>query len=180
MSAGHDMIERRRVMTSIAAVSAWFVTSGHTPYRQWQVYRQKHLLIGTNKSEPLTYDLGKKMAALLMRELPASRARVARAPHAWRLASLMTTDQIPLVLLSAADATALAEGRDGFEAFGEVELRALFRIGAYWLICRPDFPDDHAVLLTRTLSDHGASLAKIQGPADDQSPVPIHASILDR
>ncbi len=171
------MIHRRHLLKTAAISSAWLLASGHTPYKQWQVYRRKHLLIGANKAEPPTYDLGKKIAALLLQELPESRARVARAPHAWRLASLITSDQIQLILLSEEDVRAFYEGRDGFEAFGKTELRALFRFGSYWLICRPDFPGDHAALLTNTLADHGRTITKVHGPADDDAPVPAHPAI---
>lgn len=170
-------ISRRRLLKTAAASSVWWLTSGHTPYRQWAVYRRKHLLIGANKADPPTYELGKKIAALLAEELPASQARVARAPHAWRLASLLTTDQIELVLLSDEDVRALRDGRDGFEAFGRTELRALFRFGGYWLVCRPDFPNDHAMLLTAMLTSHGAGIAKLQGRAGKDGPVPAHPGI---
>ncbi len=170
-------LSRRHVLKTGAASSAWWLTSGHTPYRQWVVYRKKHLLIGANKTEPPTYDLGKKIVAVMTRELPESRARVARAPHAWRLASLITTDQIQLILLSDEDVRNLRDGRGGFEAFGETDLRALFRFGGYWLVCRPDFPQGHAFLLAQTLLDHGADIAKIQGLPDKQAPVPAYPGI---
>lgn len=170
-------ISRRQLLKTAAASSAWWLTSGHTPYRQWAVYRRKHLLIGANKTDPPTYELGKKIAALLADELPSSKARVARAPHAWRLASLLSTDQIQLVLLSDDDVRALRDGRGGFEAFGKTALRSLFRLGGYWLISRPDFPDDHASLVVATLRRHGSAIAKLQGPAGPDSPVPSHPGI---
>ena len=170
-------MHRRQVLKTAAALSVWLLASGHTPYRQWVVYRRKHLLIGANKADPPTYDLGKKVAALLAKELPESRARVARAPHAWRLASLMTTNQIELVLLSSEDVQALRDGRDGFEAFGKTELRSLFHFGRYWLISRPDFPSDHASLLAETLRSHGVGIAKLQGVPDHEAPVPAHPGL---
>ena len=172
------MIHRRRVLKTAAALSLWLLASGHTPYRQWAVYRRKHLLIGANKADPPTYDLGRRIAALLAEELPESRARVARAPHAWRLASLLTTEQIELVLLSSEDARALRDGKGGFEAFGKTELRSIFRFGSYWLISRPDFPADHVGLLTETLINHGAGIAKLQGLPGDEAPVPAHPAII--
>lgn len=169
---------RRQICRMGLLAGAWLLVSAHTPYRQWEIYRQKHLLIGANKSDPPTYDLGKKIADWLREELPDSKARVARAPHAWRLASLLTTGQIELVLLSGDDAAALRDGRHGFEAFGKTELRALFRFGSYWLICRPDFPNDHAHLVVNTLADHHKSIAKIQMPAARDAPVPAHPAAL--
>lgn len=172
------MIHRRTVLKTAAAFGAWSLASGHTPYKQWDVYRKKHLLIGANKADPPTYELGKKIAMLLAEDLPASRARVARAPHAWRLASLLTSDQIQLVLLGLEDVQGLSEGRDGFEAFGETDLRALYRFGDYWLVSRPDFPDEHAALVVQTLLEHGEGIAKRQGLPDDDGPIPAHVAVV--
>ena len=44
-------MRRRALLKTALIVTAWAVTGGHTPYRQWQVYRQRHLLIGASKSE---------------------------------------------------------------------------------------------------------------------------------
>lgn len=168
---------RRQVLKTAAALSVWLLASGHTPYKQWQVYRRKHLLIGANKADPPTYELGKKIAALLERELPKSRARVARAPHAWRLASLITSDQLQLILLDEDDLKSLRDGQGGFEAFGPTDLRVLYRFGDYWLVSRPDFPDQHVRLVVQTLDEHGTSIAKRQGRPGDQAPVPTHAGM---
>lgn len=173
------MIHRRTVLKTAAAFSIWSLTSGHTPYRQWDVYRKKHLLIGANKADPPTYELGKRMAELLAAELPKSRARVARAPHAWRLASLLTSDQIQLVLLNDQDLRGLRDGKDGFEAFGPTDLRVLYRFGDYWLVSRPDFPNEHAALVALTLAEHGTALAKRQDLPAESSPVPAHAGVLE-
>jgi len=159
------------------ALGAWLLTSGHTPYKQWQVYRRKHLLIGANKAEPPTYELGKKIAALLVSELPESRARVARAPHAWRLASLLTSDQIQLILLDNDDLQSLSQGNGGFEAFGATDLRVLYQFGDYWLVSRPDFPTSHAGLVTEVLRSHGMGISKRQGIPGRDAPAPRHQGV---
>jgi hypothetical protein len=172
------MIHRRQILKTAAALGAWSLTSGHTPYRQWDVYRRKHLLIGANKAEPPTYELGKKIAALLEVELPESRARVARAPHAWRLASLLTSDQIQLILLNREDVDGLRHGRNGFEAFGATDLRTLYQFGDYWLVSRPDFPEAHAGLVTQVLAEHGMSIAKRQALPGEDAPAPVHEGVV--
>jgi len=171
------MIHRRHILKTAAALSAWLLASGHTPYKQWKVYRRKHLLIGANKADPPTYPLGQKIAALLADELPESRARVARAPHAWRLASLLTSDQIQLILLDSRDIHGLSTGKSGFEAFGPTDLRVLYHFGDYWLVSRPDFPDHHAALVAQTLKEHGMAIAKRQGLPPNEAPAPIHRAI---
>jgi hypothetical protein len=166
---------RRRKLLRIGVVAtAWFAAGAHTPYRQWQVYRQRHLLIGTSKADAPTYPLGQRIAEVLAGELPASRARVTRGPDSWRLASLLTTGQLEVVLLAAGEVAALREGRAPFAAFGPTSLNVLFAFGDYFLVCRPDFPPHHGYQVVQALA---ASALGIPGasPVDaSTSPVPVH------
>lgn len=149
------MPTRRRLLFAGAALAAWSVAAaagGHTPYRQWAVYRRKHLLVGTCRADAPTYPLGKRVVAALEAGLPESRPRVTRARDRRRLASLVATGQIATALFSAGDAQRLQAGAPPFEAAGPTPLAALFRFGAYRLVCRPDFPDRHAWLVARALS----------------------------
>jgi TRAP-type uncharacterized transport system substrate-binding protein len=164
---------RRRLLRAALIATAWLATGAHTPYRQWQVYRQRHLLIGTSKADAPTYPLGQQIAELLNAQLPASSARVTRGPDPWRLASLLTTGQLEVVLLAGADVAALRDGRVPFEAFGPTELNLLFAFGDYFLVCRPDFPDHHAYQVVRALSENAAAIGGA-GPAR-ASAVAVHA-----
>lgn len=168
-------MRRRQLLQGGLIATAWVAASAHTPYRQWQVYRQRHLLIGTSKADAPTYPLGQEIARLLATHLPEASARVTRGPDPWRLASLLTSGQLEVVLLSIADTEALRDGRAPFEAFGATELRGLFRFGDYLLVCRPDFPDRHAYQVVGALSEEGG----IEGgtPAA-RDPVPIHPGAL--
>ena len=152
--------------------------SGHTPYRQWVVYRKRRLLIGTSRADAPTYDLGRQVADSLATHLPESRARTSRAPDPWRLASLISSGQLDVGILSAGDALALMEGRPPFTDFGGVPLRALFTLGDYLLVARAEFPAHHAYLVSQTLDEHGLAaagggLAGMAGKA-----VPIHPGTL--
>ena len=128
---------RRKFVQACLIATAWFAAGGHTPYRQWQVYRRRHLLIGTSKADAPTYPLGQKVAELLATHLPESSARVTRGPDPWRLASLLTTSQLEVALLSSADVAALRDGREPFAAFGPTELNALFGFAiTCWCVVR--------------------------------------------
>lgn len=127
------------------------LAKAHTPYKQWVVYRKKHLLIGTDKSIEGSYPLGKQFASILAVYLPESRARVARAPNSERIASLLTTGQLDVALLPRRQAVALAQGDSPFADYGPIELRTLYVNGDFLLVCRADFPDQHAYLVTETL-----------------------------
>jgi hypothetical protein len=170
-------MRRRALIRAWAALGAWHALSAHTPYRQWQVYRQRHLVIGTSRADRPSYPLGKRIAFVLLEHLPKSSARVTRGPDPWRLASLLTTSQLDVVLLSAEDAAALQDGRPPFEAFGPTEMRALARFGSHLLVTRPDFPDRHAWLVAMTLEQHGDALgAEVRVAAGDV--VPAHPGAL--
>ncbi|HSR70970.1 MAG TPA: hypothetical protein VLL72_01195 [Kiloniellales bacterium] len=162
---------RRRVLRGVLAIAAGLLLSGHTPYRQWVVYRKKHLLIGCHKADPETYDLAKRAVALLEEHLPAARARVARAPDARRLASLLGTGQMEVAMLDAADAEGMLQGTGPFAPYGPVSLRLLVRLGGRLLVCRADFPERHAWLVTGALA--GTELADLGTPTTD-SAVPWH------
>ncbi len=171
-------MDRRSVLKCGLAAGAFFLASAHTPYRQWKVYRQKHLLIGTSRGDEWSYPLGQLVATVLSDNLPSSRAQVSRAPDRGRLASLISTGQMPLVILSRADAGALAEGAAPFVEFGGVALRALFRFGDYLLVSRPDFPERHAYLVAGTLAAHAGELPDAAPLAQGEGPLPVHAGAL--
>jgi hypothetical protein len=172
------MIDRRRLIATILATLASPALTAHTPYRQWKLYRKQHLLIGTSKTDAPSFPLGKQVAELLVTYLPESSARVTRAPDQERLASLITTGQMELVLLSRDDTAALAAGRAPFEDFGETALTALFTFGDYVLVCRPDFPDRHAWLVVGTLTEHAGEIDGAKPAEPGKVPVPVHSGAL--
>lgn len=150
-------MSRRRTLRLLALAAAALSLGGHTPYGQWVVYRKKHLLIGCHKTDPETYDLAKRVVALLARHLPAAKSRVARAPDSGRLASLLGTAQMDVAILGLADAAAMLMGADHFEAYGPIALRVLTPVDSRLLVARADFPERHAWLVTRALA--GTDLA---------------------
>jgi hypothetical protein len=175
-------MQRRAALKVGIAGLAWLSCSAHTPYGQWQVYRRRHLMIGTSKADPPSYQLGQRIVGVLVTHLPESSARVTRGPDAWRLASLLTSSQIEVVLLTTAELVALRDGSTPFEAFGATRLCSLFVFGgqggAHWLVCRPDFPDRHAYLVVETLATHGDMTIGGRVPDPTASPVPIHPGAL--
>ena len=154
------------------------VSSGHTPYRQWMVYRQRHLLILTDRSDPPSYPLGKLVAAVLATHLPASKARVTRAPHTERIASLISSKQLDVALMSPPDAAALAAGLPPFEAYGPVALRTLIALNGYLLVCRDDFPARHAYAVTSTLDLHRDELPQAAAASAEPPAIPLHPGAL--
>lgn len=154
--------------------------SAHTPYRQWAIYRKRHLIILTSKTDPPSYPLGKRLANVLAEKLPESKARVARAPHSERIASLISTQQMDLAVMRREEADALMHGRAPFADRGPIPLRVIIDLGDHVLVCRDDFPDSHAYLIAETLSEHGDELGDVvptasTGAASSDVGVPVHA-----
>jgi len=123
----------------------------HTPYKQWAVYRQKHLLIGCHKDVPETYELSKRIVALLDVDLPAASARVARAPAASRLASLLATGQLDIAVLAPQTATAMASGSGIYTAYGSISLTTLLPLDKYLLTGHSRLHDHHCWQITKAL-----------------------------
>ena len=132
--------------------AAALLLGGHTPYGQWVVYRKKHLLIGCHRADPETYDLAKRVVEVLAAHLPAAKSRVARAPDAGRLASLLGTEQLDVAALSRADAAAMRQGTGRFAPYGAIALRVLTPLDGRLLVARADFPERHAWLVTAALA----------------------------
>ena len=172
-------MRRRRFLRAALVGLAGLVSSGHTPFQQWTVYRQRHLLILTDRSDPPSYPLGKRVASLLAAHLPASRARVTRAPHTERIASLISSKQLDVALMSPPDAVALAAGLPPFKAYGPVALRTLVAVDRYLLVCREDFPARHAYVVTRTLDLHRDELPEVAAAgATPSHAIPLHRGAL--
>jgi hypothetical protein len=168
---------RRTIVRCGLILVAMLVLSAHTPYRQWEVYRMKHLLIGTSREDTASYPLGKQLAELLIEAVPETRARVARARTVERLASLISTDQLKVLLISDKHLVAMAEGTGPFKAFGPIEIARLFDFDELVLISRADFPASHAWIVVRAFLDNmEASGGTPPRPGDGK--VPIHPGAL--
>jgi len=148
--------------------------SAHTPYQQWVVYRQKHLIIGTCRSDQNSYPFGKSIAELLLEELPESKARAARAPSQQRLASLLTTEQLNLILLTSDEAEQLYKGDTPFSEFGPYDVKTVYPLGQYLLVSGDSFPNYHAWLVAQSLSRKYKTPASYEA---QQLSVPIHPGL---
>ena len=169
------MNRRRWLGSALGLLAVAPCSLAHTPYRQWQVYRQKHLLIGCHRQDPAGYALAKRVVAVLEQQLPNARARVARGPTAGRLASLLGTEQMEVVLLDSEEVAAMSAGHGAFAPYGDIPLRALARLDDHWLVAHADFPERHARLVTQALRSE-RSFADTGG---QPPPVAWHPGSLD-
>ena len=157
----------------------WVISTGHTPYRQWVVFRERHLIVLTSRTDGSSYELGKRVAEILATHLPTSKARVTRAPNLERIGSLISTKQLDVALLSRNHAAAMRHGSSPFVEYGPVSLRTIIGLGDYLLVCRDDFPARHAYLVAMTLSTYREKLpvpilTGTQTVGELTAEVPIH------
>lgn len=155
---------RRALLATALAAAVAGRAFAHTPYRQWVVYRQKHLLIGAHRGDQRTYALAKTVTAALADELPDAKARVARGPRPQRIASLMGTGQLLTAVLSETEAGAMAAAAPPFENYRPVPIRIIATLDDdYALFASDTLPDDHAWLIAAALEHAGLGTA----PATD-------------
>jgi hypothetical protein len=151
---------------------------GHSPYRQWEVYRKSRLLIVASAEDTGAVRAAEAVAAVLAEHLPESRATMTRASETRDLVSLLATRQLEVAVLAVADARAAAEGRT---AVGRpVPLRAIAALGPHVLVCREEVPAARVLEIVRTLAEQweGGPPAAAARPArpDPVGPPPVHAA----
>lgn len=160
----------RRALRVAAAVGAWVLLSGHSPYRQWDVYRRARLVIVASFEEPEAARLGRRVAAVLARRIPPSRAMLSRARDTNDLFRLLASKQLDVALVGEAAAHAAATGAGGAGA-GGIPLRSLAQIGPYLLVCREEFPRANAYQIAEGLAEGwGDIVAPAEGVAGPRPP----------
>jgi hypothetical protein len=160
--------QRRRFLGAASAAAGWFLLTAHSPYRQWTVYRQVHLVIITSRDDPEGDALGDAMAEIVRDALPDSRAAVGRGPRAERTASLLATAQAEVAIVPKAVALSMFHGIDRFRDYGPIPLRVILQNDTHVLVCRSDFMEAHAYLLAEALLKNGARL-RLSLPVDTGS-----------
>src|SRR5690606_194559 len=73
---------RRRGMRVLAAAAAALWLAGHSPYRQWDVYRKARLVLLATAADEASVRLARALVAIYERTLPDSRPTYARARDA--------------------------------------------------------------------------------------------------
>jgi hypothetical protein len=171
ISADPRPLSRRSTLRLVLIGMIALLARGHAPYGQWGVYRKRYLLILTTRDDPTSYELGTQIAGVVADRLPESMARVSRAPHTERVASLMSSKQMDLAVMRRDDAENLRAGAPPFAEYGPLALHTIIALGEYRLVCRDDFPGRHAWLIAEALSNHSHSTHVTSEAADVRLPL---------
>lgn len=171
-------MKRRTLLLNAASMIAGLaipfgIAHAHSPYRQWDIFRKKHLQILTSRSDLEGDSTADAWVALLLERLPLSQAMVSRARDTRRIASLLKTDQAKLAVLSYDDAKAIWSGTSGFEEYRPIPLQLLLDNGRHLLVARENLPLPHAYVVTATLMEEAASLG-LSVPLEGKFGMTIH------
>jgi TRAP-type uncharacterized transport system substrate-binding protein len=145
-------MNRRSALRCAVAGGLWLALSGHSPYRQWDVYRKTRLVVLVSAAEQPSVILGSVLATIYGQQLPDSRATVARARDTNDLLRLIASRQLEVALLREPDAYAALAGEPPHADGGKVPLRALAVLGDYVFVCREDLPNPSAYMLVEVLA----------------------------
>jgi len=184
MTTTTDMLRRRCLRLAGAGAAAWLL-SGHSPYRQWNVFRKARLVLLVSASDATSVRLAEAMVGIFSHRLPDSRATYARARDTNDQVRLVASRQLDLTLLREAEAHAVLTGAEPFADNGRVELRTLAQIGAHLFVCLEDVPNAAAYQLVDALADGWRELDRsLVNDAAGPRPapglrVPLHAGALE-
>jgi TRAP-type uncharacterized transport system substrate-binding protein len=177
-------MHRRQILRLASLGMVGLSVMGHSPYRQWHVFRKSRLIIVVSAADGPAVDLARALASLLATHLPESRAMMARAPDPISVAKLLASRQLDVALLSSADAQELFQGTGPFAEDGAVPLRALAAAGDHLVVCRDDFAPQRAREIAQALADHWTDAEPLRTPRADAGEVrgrsiPWHPAVVE-
>jgi TRAP-type uncharacterized transport system substrate-binding protein len=178
-------MDRRGFLRLAAASGLWLVLTGHSPYRQWDVYRKVRLVVLVNAEESASVQLGEAIAGILAKHLPESHAMLARARDIRALVRLLASKQLDTALIREEDAYEAFQGSGRFADNGKVPLRALAQFGPFLFVCRDDLPRANGYQIAETIAEQWRAIntglvAGAAGPKPLSTVrIPIHFGALE-
>ena len=172
------MFDRLFILKLASILFVYILIIGHSPWGQYQAYRQQHLLIMSTREDAPTYPFSKQLIEIINQELPEASARPARARTFKRVQSLLSTGQIPLLLLSKKNARALIQGIGPFRKFGKTKSFVIYNFGDLVLLAEPNFPNRHAWQLTKVFMDTVSESINAKSPLKTRQVTDIHQGTL--
>ena len=154
-------MSRRHILQAALAVAGAVLLAGHSPYRQWYVYRGKHLVVVASATDAEASRLADALAAQLAAEIPQSQAVPAEARSIRDVVQLLRTRQLSIGILGTQSAGAAYAGSAPFEIEGPLALRTMAAFEDYLLVVLDDFPEDKAFEIAHAV----AGLPRSQWPA---------------
>jgi TRAP-type uncharacterized transport system substrate-binding protein len=173
-------MNRWKLLRLLLTVGTALLSMGHSPYRQWYVFRAKHLIVVTDDANPRAFPLAEEVAAAIAARLPESKAMAAKAKTSREVVKLLGSHQLQLGLLPINDALEAFHQKGRFSQDPAVSLRTLAVFGTYLLVALEDYSRDKAQQIAKTLAEHPGNWSIPHGSlANAKPPIPFHAGALD-
>ena len=155
-------MRRRSFLTSLLLAPAAFA---HSPWGQYTVYRQKHLLILSSKTDPDSYPYSERLVSAINREQPSAKARAARAKNLDRCHSLFLTNQMQFMLLPYQTTVEMREGTGQFSDRDALPIKTIYEFGDLTFSVRSDIDPTIIRIVTYSILEQLHSLPKASKPA---------------
>lgn len=156
-------MKRRSFLTSLLLAPAAFA---HSPWGQYTVYRQKHLLILSSKTDPDSYPFSELLVKAINREEPSAKARAARAKNLDRCHSLFLTNQMQFMLLPHQTTVEMREGTGQFSGRDALPIKTIYEFGDLTFSVRSDMDPNIVRIVTYSILEQLDSLPDASKPAE--------------
>ncbi len=139
---------------------------GHSPWGQYTVYRQKHLLIMSSKSDPESYPYSEQLVEAINREEPSARARPARARDLQRCYDLFVTNQLEFMLLPQIATEEMRYGRGAFDGRVPLSMKTMYAFGDLILSVHTAVPANVVRIVTYSILEQIDALPGARNPSE--------------
>jgi len=173
------MTTDRRLLRLLFLGAAAALLPGHSPYRQWYAYRAKHLVVVTDEGRPGAFAVATAIASAIAARWPETKAVPSAARTPVEVVRLLSTGQLQVGLLPAAEALEALEGRGRFADDGKVPLRALAVVGGDLLVVLESCARQRAHAIAQALVESREKPLADKRSLRGSSPIPFHPGAVD-
>lgn len=166
---------RRSFICMLPVLLATRAAYAHSPWGQYVVYRQKHLLILSTRDDPESYGYSKLLVAAINESAPEASARPARAVNLDRAYNLLRTDQFQFALLSRANIDAMRTASGVFADKRPVDLRTVYRFDDLEFVVLANFPSRLVSVVTEAVLSNISTLPGAEPPNELLKLETLHA-----
>ena len=141
----------------------------HSPWSQYQAYRQKHLLILSTRDDLPSYAFSKRLVEAINSIEPTANARPARARNLKRAYDLLHSNQMQFAVLSKNNIENMRLATESFEGLERLELKTIYIYGDLEFVVLANFPSKlasivtHAIIDTREQFEDAVSIENLKG-----------------
>ena len=166
---------RRTFLCLLPALFVRQTAQAHSPWGQYAVYRQKHLLILSTRDDRDSYGYSKLLVGVINKAAPEASARPARAIDLERAYNLLRTNQFQFALLSKVNIRSMRTATGAYADKPPVDLKTIYQFDDLEFVVRADFPDELVAIVTEAVLSNIAALPGALSPRELLKLETLHA-----